>query len=115
MKKVYIILFVASAFLLQLCTTKKRVAKATQAKKVTYVADVQPLVIKHCSPCHIPPQGKKEPLNTYATLTKEIDDVIASIRKNPGEHGFMPARRAKLSDSTINVFVDWKSGGLLEQ
>jgi len=114
MKKVYLILFISTAFLLQLCSTKKK-TQTVATKKITYVADIQPLVARHCSPCHIPPQGKKEPLNTFAAMTKEIDEVIESIKKNPGEHGFMPARKAKLSDSTINVFVDWKKGGMLEQ
>ncbi|WP_207532050.1 c-type cytochrome [Desertivirga arenae] len=115
MRKVYIFLFIGASFLLQLCTTKKKAQNATVATKVTYVTDIQPLVVKHCSPCHIPPQGKKEPLNTYAAMKAEIDNVIESIKKNPGEHGFMPARRAKLSDSTILVFENWKKGGLLEQ
>lgn len=115
MRKLYILLFIGATFMLQLCTTKKKAQTTATAAKVTYMADIQPLVIKHCSPCHIPPQGKKEPLNTYTAMKAEIDDVIESIKKNPGEHGFMPARRAKLSDSTIAVFENWKKGGLLEQ
>ena len=115
MRKFYILLFIASTFLLQLCTTKKKAqSSSSKVSKVTYVADIQPLVVKHCSPCHIPPQGKKEPLNTFAAMKSNIDEVIESIQKNPGEHGFMPARKPKLSDSTITVFVNWKKGGLLE-
>ena len=117
MRKFYILLLIASAFLLQLCTTKKKAqetaASSSSKMKVTYVADIQPLVVKHCSPCHIPP-GKKEPLNTFAAVKHEIDEVIESIQKNPGQHGFMPAKHSKLSDSTINVFVQWKKTGMQE-
>ncbi len=68
-----------------------------------------------CSPCHIPPEGKKKSYNNYAAVKADIDAILTSIQKNPNEKGFMPMRHPKLSDSTINVFVQWKNNGLAER
>ena len=78
------------------------------------MANVQPIISMSCAPCHIPPQGNKKPLDTYATAKEDIDDIIARISKTPGERGFMPMRHPKLSADTINTFVKWKEDGLLE-
>lgn len=83
--------------------------------KTTYTANVQQLVIANCSPCHIPPNNRKKPYDTYAALKGDIDDIISRIEKNPDDRGFMPFKHAKLSDSVINVFVKWKADGLLEK
>ena len=115
MRKVYVLLIIASAIIFQFCaTTQKTTSKKAMATKVTYASSIQPLLVKNCSPCHFPPEGNKEPLNTYMTAKNEIDDIIERIKRNPGEKGFMPARHPKLSDSTINVFVQWKAEGLQE-
>ncbi|MBC8052518.1 MAG: hypothetical protein H7Y13_05600 [Sphingobacteriaceae bacterium] len=116
MKKIYVLLIIASAVIFQYCaTTQKASNKSVAVPKVTYVADVQPLLVNNCSPCHFPPKGNKEPLDTYLTAKNEIDETIERIKRNPGEKGFMPAKHPKLSDSTINVFVRWKADGLLEK
>jgi len=116
MKKIYVLAIVALAILFQYCaTTKTAPVKPVAVSKVTYVSNVQPVLIKNCSPCHFPPQGTKKALNTYLAAKGEIDDIIEAIKKNPGERGFMPSKHAKLSDSTINVFVQWKNDGLLEK
>ena len=99
--------------LLQYCSSSRKVAQKAP-EKVTYEARVQSIISANCSPCHIPP-GNKGDLNTYATASAHIDDIIARIQKNPGERGFMPMRHPKLSDSTIQVFVQWKADGLLEK
>lgn len=80
---------------------------------VTYEANVQKLVVANCSPCHIPASGgNKLALDTYEGVSKNIDDIINRIEKNPTDRGFMPFKHAKLSDSTINVFKQWKADGL---
>jgi hypothetical protein len=38
--------------------------------------------------------------------------MIARIELNPGQKGFMPCKRSKLSDSTINVFKQWRDSGM---
>jgi len=96
------------------CTGTKKAA-ASKQPKITYMADVAPLVSTHCTPCHFPPKGNKKPLNSYTAVKDEIDEVIERIQKNPADRGFMPMKHPKLSDSTINVFVQWKATGMAEQ
>lgn len=98
--------------LMQFCSPAKKAQK--QTPKVTY-ANVQPLIQMHCSPCHIPPKGNKEALNTYEAAKKNIDESIRRIQLNPTDRGFMPFKHPKLADSTIAVFVQWKADGLLEK
>ena len=99
-------------FTFQFCTGSRKAQKAIP--KTTYTAHVQPIIASSCSPCHIPPGGNKEALNTYATAKNEIDEIIERISLNPCEKGFMPMRHPKLPDSTIQVFVKWKNDGLIE-
>jgi uncharacterized protein YceK len=114
MKKTCLLLVVLFAFILQFCTSI-RYAKSGKSGKVTYVNNIQPIVMNSCSPCHIPPEGKKKAYHTYAAVKADIDSILTRINKNPNEKGFMPMRHPKLSDSTINVFVRWKNNGLVER
>lgn len=83
--------------------------------KITYNANIQPLMVANCSPCHMPPKGFKKAYNTYDAVKGDIDAIISRIEKNPGDKGFMPFKHPKLSDSTIQVYVQWKTDGLLEK
>jgi hypothetical protein len=114
MKKLCISIFVILGFVFTYCSSGKKAASAKQPK-ITYMSDIAPLVTTHCTPCHFPPKGNKKPLNTFAAVRDDIDDIIVRIQKNPTERGFMPMKHPKLSDSTINVFVQWKATGLNEQ
>ena len=90
-------------------------AKPQEVAKLTYEANVQPLITLKCSPCHIPPRGNKKPYVTYASVKEDIDDILTRVHMNPGERGFMPMRNPKLSDSAINVLEQWKKDGMLEK
>jgi len=95
---------------------KKAVAdQPKEVPKLTYEANVQPLITLKCSPCHIPPRGNKKAYVTYASVKEDIDDILTRVHLNPGERGFMPMRNPKLSDSAINVLEQWKKDGLLEK
>ena len=111
MKKLILFLFIIVICTFQYCTSSKK----AHTTKTTYTGNVQQLVIANCSPCHIPPNNRKKPYDTYAAVRGDIDDIIARIEKNPDDHGFMPFKHAKLSDSVIIVFVKWKADGLLEK
>ncbi len=118
MKKIFIVLLVfLSIICLQFCkTTKNSTAKSkTNPPSITYIGNVQAIVSVNCSPCHFPPKGSKKPLNTYAAVSGDIDDIISRIQRDPGDDGFMPARHPKLADSTIQVFVQWRKEGLAEK
>ncbi len=73
------------------------------------------MVMNRCSPCHIPPEGKAKPLDTYAAVKANIDTILTRIQKKPNEKGFMPMRRPKFSDSTINVFARWKNNSFAQR
>jgi uncharacterized membrane protein len=114
MKKLMLLAIVAAAVVV---FTQCRSAKNTaSSKKMTsYAADIQPLVADKCSPCHIPDKGGRvAALNTYEKVKTNIDDILRRIQLNPGDKGFMPFKHPKLSDSTINVFKQWKEGGMAE-
>jgi hypothetical protein len=112
------IALIAALFIVALtvsyCSASKKTAKAPV--KMNYEVNVKGLVETYCTPCHFPAKGgRKAPLDTYAALNKNIDDVLRRIQLNPGERGFMPDRKPKLSDSVINVFKQWKADGMLEK
>ena len=112
MKKLCVLLLLASPFVLQFCSSSKNVAKV--APKLNYTANVQPTLVANCSPCHFPPKGNKKPFDTYTAAMNNIDSIISRVNRNPNEKGFMPFKHPKLADSTINVLVQWKNDGLLE-
>ena len=119
MKKYFIMAatFVA-VILLSNCHTAKKAAKTTTAPTVaavTYHANIQSLVADNCSPCHFPAKGgNKKPFDSYDAVKANIDSMIARIQLSPGQKGFMPFKRGKLSDSTINVFKQWRGQGELK-
>ena len=97
------------------CGGSKKAQVTPPPAKTTFEANVLPLIHSKCSPCHIPGQGNKEPYVTAASVRADIDDIIHRIGLQPGDKGFMPMKHPRLSDSTINVFVQWKADGMLEK
>lgn len=114
MKKIYVLALITSAVLLQFCSSSKKMKASKMASSVTYTANVNPIIINNCSPCHIPNKGNKKPLDTYASVKSNIDDILVRVQKNPDDRGFMPMRHPKLSDSTIQVLAQWKNNGFPE-
>jgi hypothetical protein len=96
------------------CHSAKKASAEIVAPKTTYQNSIQTLVVNNCSPCHIPSKGgNKKPLDTYDAAKTNIDDMIHRIELNPTDKGFMPFKHAKLSDSTIAVFKQWRDNGML--
>jgi hypothetical protein len=114
MKKFLLVMGIASAVLIfSNCSSTKKVAAVPKA---TYANDVSAVIMKDCTPCHIPSKGgNKKPYDNYANVKSDIDEMIRRISLNPGDRGFMPFKHAKLPDSTIAVFTKWKADGLLEK
>jgi hypothetical protein len=112
-----------TAILLTICTAitfftycgGSKKAQVAAPPKMTFDAHVLPIINTECSPCHIPGKGNKTPYVTAASVRTDIDDIIHRIGMQPGEKGFMPMRHPRLSDSAINVFVQWKADGMLEK
>jgi len=117
MRKVSLLaLIVTGIFVLSNCNPAKKAAASASAK-LTYEANLMTVIAGNCSPCHIPAKGgKKKAYDTYASVKTDIDEIIRRIELNPTDKGFMPFKKtARLSDSTITVFKQWKADGLLEK
>ncbi len=114
MKK-WILLLCLCVITLQFCVSSKKTTATPGHVSLTYVSNIQPVIVSNCSPCHIPPKGFKKALDSYDAVKANIDDMIARINLNRGDKGFMPFKHAKLSDSLINVFVQWKADGGIEK
>jgi hypothetical protein len=110
-------LLVFTALVLSYChSSKKAAGSTTEAKTASlYTGNVEAVVQKTCTPCHFPPGGNKKPLNTYAAVRDNIDDIIRRIELNPTDRGFMPFKHPKLSQDTINIFKQWKADGMVEK
>src|SRR5215471_15258743 len=122
MKKVLIMVgVVAGISMLSNCHSAKKSASKTTAPTtvpstaaaVTYHSNMESVIAANCSPCHFPSKGgNNTPFDTYDAAKSHLDSMIARISLNPTDHGFMPFKRPKLSDSTINLFKQWRSSGM---
>ena len=114
MKKYFLVLGIAAAVVISSnCTSTKKVA---EAPKLTYATNVSTVIMRDCTPCHVPSKGgNKKPYDNYANVKSDIDEILRRINLNPTDRGFMPFKHAKLPDSTIAVFTKWKADGMLEK
>jgi len=116
MKRYYVLTAIAmTSILLSYCHSAKKAMTSTS--KSTYENNLLPVIMANCSPCHIPSKGgNKTPYDNYANVNKNIDEMIRRIQLNPTDKGFMPFKKtARLGDSTIAVFKQWKEDGLMEK
>ncbi|HYM94399.1 MAG TPA: hypothetical protein VET23_09695 [Chitinophagaceae bacterium] len=116
MKKISVFAFLTIVIItLSYCNASKKAVKMPP-RKLNYSTDVSVALETYCTPCHFPAKGgRKKPLDNYAAVNKNIDDILHRIQLNPTDRGFMPDRKPKLSDSIIHVFQQWKTDGLLEK
>jgi len=117
MKKIKVLVILGiTSLLLTYCSSSKKASKK-KIPDTTYATDLSVVIANSCSPCHIPSKGgNKKPYDNYANVKADIDNMIRRIQLNPTDKGFMPFKKqAKLSDSTVAVFVKWKTDGMLEK
>jgi len=114
MKKIGILFsFVLVAIIFYQCNPARKAKASTPV--ISYNNNIQTLVMNNCAPCHIPEKGgKKLALDNYHAVKDNLADIVTRIELHPGEKGFMPFKRARLSDSTIAVFRLWKEQGMAE-
>jgi hypothetical protein len=137
MKKVFTyLLVIAFASFLANCNTAKKAAskaakeaaiaekKAAEAEAIAkanqptlhYASDIAPMLKVSCAPCHFPPGGNKDPLNTYAAVKHSIEHVIERVKLAPSAMGFMPFQSKKpvLSADQIKTLEAWQKAGMPE-
>lgn len=110
MKKiVFASFFLTTIALFQFCTSSKK--SQNSAPKIAYTNHIQYTIAGNCSPCHVGANARSGHLDSYDAAKSHIDDIVRRISLNPTDKGFMPFKHAKLADSTIQVFVNWKNAG----
>jgi hypothetical protein len=118
MKKLkFILLILPFSIVLMNCnSTKKGAEYTTVEKKLSYNKDIKPIIENSCAPCHIPPQGKKEPLENYAHVKENIASIIERVKLPQEDRKFMPPRNKKpaLNDSLVAVLVKWQQQDMPE-
>lgn len=118
MKKLTVsFLLMAAVTVFTYCGSSKQASTSAKAKPViNYQANIMALVQANCTPCHFPEKGgRKKPLDSYAAVSSQIEEVLRRIQLTPGQKGFMPDRKPKLADSTIQSIMQWKTDGLMEK
>ena len=85
-------------------------------KELSYQKDIAPIMTTSCTPCHLPPNGRKLPLENYDHVKQNIDSIIARVKLPKEADGFMPFKSKKpaLNDSLIAVLVAWKEQNMPE-
>lgn len=117
MKKNSVIIFIiATVMVFSYGIAVLNAASPNWAVKVNYETDIAVFLQAKCTPCHFPDKGgKKKRLDTYASASGQIIEILRRIQLNPNKRGFMPDKRVKLSDSTFAIFKQWQTDGLLEK
>jgi hypothetical protein len=115
MKKIILIVFATgSLIVLQNCNSSKKIAKSPAV--FSYSKDIVPIMQASCTPCHFPPEGRKQALNTYADVKANIAEIINRVKLPQTDNKFMPWKNKKpaLSDSLINVLSEWQKQNMPE-
>ncbi|AEV31680.1 hypothetical protein Oweho_0666 [Owenweeksia hongkongensis DSM 17368] len=85
--------------------------------KVTYKADIAPIMERSCAPCHFPKKdGKKKPLDTYTTVKGKIEKILDRVQLPPDHRKHMPYKNATpgFSAEEIQMLKNWARDGFIE-
>lgn len=119
-KNIYPTLFALflMAFVFQQCKSAQG-QKADDTKKydgpvVTYEANIAAMMQTNCSPCHFPPDGKKEALNTYETTKAHAMDILERVMLPVDDVKYMPFKEKKpgWTQEEITTFKNWMRQGM---
>jgi len=85
---------------------------------ITYTNDVKAIIDNNCLNCHADPPTNGAPVSliNYDQVrnSTEIGTLLLRIQAQPGATGAMPAGGPRLSQSLIDVVVQWQQDGYLE-
>lgn len=111
--------FLMAIFLLAILTfactpkTTTKVDVPTNVPEVTY-ADISPILLRSCSPCHYPDQdGKLLALDSYTQVKKHLSKMLRRVELPQDNPKFMPyeLQREALSADEITRLKNWAQGG----
>jgi hypothetical protein len=87
------------------------------APTVFYETDIKPIMLRSCTPCHFPTEGKKKMLDSYLATKENIVDIINRVQLPPEEKKFMPfkSKKTPLSAAEIDLLKTWYNEGMPEK
>jgi len=85
---------------------------------ITYTNDVKAIIDANCLNCHSDPPSNQAPiaLVTYDQVRSSTENgsLISRIQRPENEAGAMPLGAPRLSQSLIDVIVQWRTDGYRE-
>nr|WP_288832975.1 hypothetical protein [uncultured Flavobacterium sp.] len=105
-----IALIIPLSMLMANCSSAKKGKDYVEAKKISYTADVKPIITNSCTPCHMPPQGRKEPFENYEQVKEHITAIIARVKLPQDDRKFMPPvnKKPALTNEQVAILVQWQ-------
>ena len=86
---------------------------------ITYVDDVKAIIDTNCLNCHSDPPTNGAPiaLVTYDQVRNSAENgtLISRIERQAGQAGAMPLGGPRLPQSLIDVVLQWRTDGFIEQ
>lgn len=110
-------LFVLIALLMQSCKPDAPKNEEELCRRVTYTADVAPILQKHCTGCHNPGGVAPFSLSTYQEAAQRVGGIVYATKS-----GYMPPWRAdihyssfvgeqSISEDEIDLLERWRNDG----
>jgi len=115
--KISLLIIVFSIILMNCRTSKKGVSEYIPVeKKVSYETDIKPIIAASCTPCHIPPQGRKEPLENYIHVKENISSILERVKLPQDNRKFMPPvnKKPALTTDEIAILEKWQQQNMPE-
>lgn len=116
MKKSYVFVsfltvLIFSTATLMGCKTRKT---TSLTPLVTYTDHVRPLMLRSCTPCHFPENGRKKMLDTYEAAAENIKDILHRVSLPKDHKDFMPFKnkREPLTPDEIDLIQLWVKNGM---
>lgn len=102
---------IASVFIFTGCTKEAEVVEP----KITYAADIKPIFVANCTPCHLAGGPNPNKWDEFAQAKAKVTTILDRIQRAEGTAGAMPFNGKKLPDETIAKIKKWVDDGLLEK
>ncbi len=119
-KSIKIICYGFVIFTLNSCTTDSLsdLTMVEEIETVTYNGKIKSIIDNHCIICHAstPVNGAPMSLTTYENVKEAVlnRDLLDRISRAEGTSGAMPLGGPRLSQTDINIIIQWNSDGLIE-
>jgi len=111
-KKIQLIALIIplSVLMVNCSSARKGKSEYVEAKKISYTSDIKPIITNSCTPCHMPPQGRKEPFENYEQVKAHIATIIARVKLPQDDRKFMPPvnKKPALTNDQVALLVQWQ-------